>query len=43
MEKEFEGLITFIQDIPQIVSEIPKKAYEAVYKAFLDFLKTTRD
>jgi len=41
VEKEFEGLITFIQDIPQIVSEIPKKAYEAVYRSFLDFLKTT--
>jgi len=41
VEKEFEGLITFIKDIPQIVSEIPKKAYEAVYKAFLDFLKAS--
>jgi len=41
VEKGLEGLVTFIEDIPQIISEIPKKAYEAVYKAFLDFLKAT--
>jgi hypothetical protein len=41
VEKGFEGLTTFVKNIPTIVSEIPEKAFEAVYKAFLDFLKAS--
>jgi hypothetical protein len=40
INKAFQGFIKAIENLPKTISQIPKEVFDAVYKAFLDFLKT---